>query len=310
MDSTQDQFNIAAVERQTGLSRETLRIWERRYGFPKPGRNAVGDRVFSPAEVERLLFIKRLLEMGYRPGRVVPLPLEELRALDRPAEAARGRKPPRRDTRLAEYLRLLAEARLDALQSALEHSLVRLGLAGIIRDVVAPLTEAVGEAWLKGELSVRDEHAYTELLRRFLRRTLDKLPRAPGGPRILMTTPAGELHGLGLLMAECLLVLEGADCLSLGVNLPNGEIAAAARAHRARIVALSISAAYPRRLVGGTLRDLRGLLDAEVEIWAGGLAMQHLRLPAGVTRCVKLDDLGALLEDWRRRHPGEGGLAP
>ena len=33
-------LSIAAVERDTGLSKDTLRVWERRYGFPSPGRDA------------------------------------------------------------------------------------------------------------------------------------------------------------------------------------------------------------------------------------------------------------------------------
>ena len=41
---------IAAVERDTGLSKDTLRIWERRYGFPSPQRDALGERgVATPA---------------------------------------------------------------------------------------------------------------------------------------------------------------------------------------------------------------------------------------------------------------------
>jgi hypothetical protein len=34
---------IAAVERDTGLAKDTLRVWERRYGFPQPGRDANGS---------------------------------------------------------------------------------------------------------------------------------------------------------------------------------------------------------------------------------------------------------------------------
>ena len=40
-------FAIGTVERDTGIGRDTLRIWERRYGFPTPERNDKGERVFS-----------------------------------------------------------------------------------------------------------------------------------------------------------------------------------------------------------------------------------------------------------------------
>ena len=42
-------ISIAAVERDTGLGKDTLRVWERRYGFPQPLRDAFGERVIRPS---------------------------------------------------------------------------------------------------------------------------------------------------------------------------------------------------------------------------------------------------------------------
>ncbi len=64
-------FTISAVERETGLSKDTLRAWERRYGFPKPARDARGDRRYSAVQVERLRKIKRLVDAGFRPSKVI-----------------------------------------------------------------------------------------------------------------------------------------------------------------------------------------------------------------------------------------------
>lgn len=64
-------MNIGAVERDTGLGKDTLRVWERRYGFPQPLRgNRSGERLYSSAQVERLRLIKRLIDQGHRPGRL------------------------------------------------------------------------------------------------------------------------------------------------------------------------------------------------------------------------------------------------
>jgi DNA-binding transcriptional regulator YiaG len=40
------ELPIAAVERDTGLSKDTLRVWERRYGFPQPARDGAGERLY------------------------------------------------------------------------------------------------------------------------------------------------------------------------------------------------------------------------------------------------------------------------
>jgi len=59
-------LSIAAVERDTGLSKDTLRVWEKRYGFPCPERDRQGERSYPIDQVERLRLIKRLLDVGHR----------------------------------------------------------------------------------------------------------------------------------------------------------------------------------------------------------------------------------------------------
>src|SRR3954454_64935 len=74
-------LNISAVERETGLSKDVLRMWERRYGFPKPARDENGERQYSIAEVSKLRAIKRLMDVGMRPGKIIGLSSEELGVL-------------------------------------------------------------------------------------------------------------------------------------------------------------------------------------------------------------------------------------
>ena len=74
-------FNIAAVERDTGLSKDVLRMWERRYGFPVPSRDNHGERCYPAEQVDRLRLIKRLMDQGHRPGKLIATPPDELTAL-------------------------------------------------------------------------------------------------------------------------------------------------------------------------------------------------------------------------------------
>src|ERR1700680_1665825 len=85
-------LNISAVERETGLSKDVLRVWERRYGFPKPGRDDNTERRYSPEQVAKLRVIKRLMDTGMRPGKLMHQPLAELNVL------ADTRAGPRRET--------------------------------------------------------------------------------------------------------------------------------------------------------------------------------------------------------------------
>ena len=66
----QEGLSIASVEQATGIARATLRIWERRYGFPQPGRDARGERTYPDDQVRKLRLIADLMAQGHRPGRL------------------------------------------------------------------------------------------------------------------------------------------------------------------------------------------------------------------------------------------------
>ena len=115
-----------------------------------------------------------------------------------------------------------------ALQQALANLLMKQGLQRFVLDTLTPLNRAIGDAWMRGELEVFEEHLYTEQLQVALRTAINAFPRQTGTPRVLLTTFPGEHHGVGLLMVEALLVPEAAQCISLGVQTPLDDIRRAA----------------------------------------------------------------------------------
>jgi methylmalonyl-CoA mutase cobalamin-binding subunit len=121
-----------------------------------------------------------------------------------------------------------------------------------------------------------------------LRDAIRGVPAAaqPDRPRVLLTTVPGEPHGLGLLMAEALFALDGAHCVSLGVQTPIWDIVLAASATRADIVALSFTGCMNPNHVASGLADLRGKLPHPVEIWAGGSAPVLRRRPVEGVRAI------------------------
>jgi MerR family transcriptional regulator, light-induced transcriptional regulator len=291
---------IAAVERDTGLSKDTLRIWERRYGFPQPLRDAQGERTYPPEQVEKLRLLKRLMDSGQRPGKLVPLELEALRRL---GAATRPDASPRPEV-AAQYWDLLQAHDVPGLRRQLQQSLLVLGVERFVTEHVAPMNAAVGEAWMRGELSVAQEHVYTEALQMALRQAIAGMPEAPlPAPRVLMATLPQEPHGLGLLMVEALLSVHGWRCVSLGVRVPLDDLLAAAALLRPHIVALSFTGSFNAAQVVSSLQELRRRLPAATVIWAGGsnLALQR-RLPQGVLAVRDISLLPRLVESWRQAH--------
>lgn len=302
--------SISAVERDTGLSKDTLRVWERRYGFPKPGRDSLGERSYPADQVERLRLIRRLLDAGRRPGKVVSLPIEALQALLEQGPTPTVTVANGANAELARFLELTRTHQLEDLRRALSEAVLRMGLYRFVVQLVAPLNRLVGEAWACGDFEVFEEHLYTEAIQGVLRAAIGNIPSSAGSqPRVLMSTFPAEPHGLGLLMAEALLALEGCRCLSLGVQTPIRDIALAAVAQRADIVALSFSAASSTRSALEGLVELRGRLPATIELWAGGgCVVLDRRPPAGVRVVSDLAAIGAEVARWRdQAGPGSRG---
>lgn len=296
-----DGLAIAAVERDTGLSKDTLRIWERRYGFPQPARGTLGERSYPPEQVEKLRLLKRLMDSGHRPGKLVALDLAALQRLGQRTLGAVTARASALDPAVSDLLR-----RHDVLglRRSLQQALLSLGLERFVTEHVGPLNVAVGEAWMRGELSVPQEHVYTEALQHVLRQAIGSVAEpAAGAPRVLLATLPQEAHGLGLLMAEALLSLNGCHCTALGVKVPLDGIVAAAELTRADIVALSFSGSFNVAQAMAGLEEMRRLLPAATGLWAGGTnpSLQR-KLPEHVQPVADIALLAGLLKDWRSQH--------
>jgi len=302
---------ISDVERDTGVAKETLRVWERRYDFPQPLRDSHGERSYPAEQVQKLRLVKRLIDLGFRPGKVIGFGTDQLQAM---AEAnANEAQRTRADAapELLAYLDLCRTHQMDALRRKLSQALLVMGVKSFVIDLVTPLIEEVGTAWACGRLAVFEEHLFAESLQMVMRTAIFSVPQthsqhtsAPR-PRMLLTTLPQERHGLGLLMAEALFAAEGAHTISLGVQTPVPDIVDAARSLGADIVALSLSGAMSRRQAFDGLKELRARLPPSVELWAGGNCAALYRQPPPYVTVHGLREIASAIAGWRV-HAAEG----
>lgn len=296
-------LSIAAVERDTGLSKDTLRVWERRYGFPVPARDACGERAYPIDQVERLRIIKRLMDAGHRPGRIVGQPIDALQRLGDPQgrdDACETAASPD----LRGHLDRVRSHDVQGLRRELAQAQSRMGLGRFVVEIVSPLNMLIGDAWMRGHLEIFEEHLYTESLQVVLRKAIDSVP-APGPgshPLVLLSTFPNETHAIGLLMAEALLLLEGCRCVSLGAQTPIWDTVLAATALRVDIVAIAFTSVLTPAAVVQGLTELRSKLPDSVDVWAGGAApVLHRRPTPGVTAVGSLAQIGDEVRRWKAK---------
>ena len=300
--------SIKVVSRITGLSSHLIRIWERRYGAVAPKRSGTNRRLYSDAEIERLNLLRLGTAAGHSIGNIAKLPLERLKSLVNKAEAGgavvqRLRLTARSPAQGFYDACLAAVEKLDArlLEETLDKAVVTLGHQGLLRQVVGPLAQTIGELWRTGALTAAQEHFFTAGLKVFLGHLSAQFSVPTNAPRIVVATPAGQLHELGAVIVRDAAAQIGWHTTYLGASLPAAEIAGAAVQSRAAVVALSIVYPEDDPDLAQELINLRRFLPSEVKIVAGGRAASAysetlLRIGALITEsidefCTQLDTL-------------------
>jgi methylmalonyl-CoA mutase cobalamin-binding subunit len=94
--------------------------------------------------------------------------------------------------------------------------------------------------------------------------------------RVLITTPPGELHGLGVLALHAALALEGADCVSLGTQTPVLDVVDAVNQWGIEVVTISASSALQPTAARNYVLALRRVLPEQCRLWVGGKGARAL----------------------------------
>ncbi len=265
-------FTIGALSRATGVPPDTLRTWERRYGFPKPERTDTGHRRYTQVTVERLRLVREALQLGHRAANVIHSELSTLRSLveeSRSSESADSE--PLVSLRVIDrWIELVRRFDGRGFERELRASLAALGVPSFLAMRAAPFIQALGDRWADGLIGIRHEHFASERLSEFFSRQWRPLSDACTGPAVVCATPGGERHALGLQMAAFTLALNNIRVVYLGADLPALEIAQAVTQHAARAVVLSAASGIDHPRLISECTALRGALGPQFPILAGG----------------------------------------
>ena len=272
---------IAVVAERTGLSRDVLRVWERRYSAVEPTRTPGGQRLYSDADVARFRLLALATKHGRSISQVAGIPTPELQRLVAEDEAARPAAEPVSSESAytgahAESVDVAIECTraLDgtSLDRVLRRAIAQYGPSVFLEHIVPPLMHRIGDEWHKGRLSVAHEHLASATIVALILECIHAVPETPSAPRLLVTTPSGERHAVGAALAAAAAALEGWTVVYLGVDVPAADIVAAAAATGARAVAMSVVYTDDPGFVSRELLAVRANLAARVPLLVGGVA--------------------------------------
>ncbi len=297
-DAKAPAYSIRVVSKMTGIEPETLRMWERRYDFPKPERTEGGSRLYSELDVEALNMIVRAMREGYRPGEIVGKSIAELsRIVTRSAAPEPVTTPPSLDEAFA----ALEREDVVRLRAILRQAAVLLGPSRFVTDLAHPAAVRAGQLWQAGKLHVRQEHVLSEALSAQLHLLAGSLEEPANAPVVLLTTLPGERHALGLDLVSVYLSANRVSTRVLGPDTPVDEIAQAARAYHADVVGIGVSEAAEAKQVKRDLRALLEELPRRARVWLGG---------GGAARAAIDDPSVVVVSQWAALDAAIASLGP
>ncbi len=216
---------MMAVVRETGLTPDTLRIWEHRYGVPNPKRTPGGHRLYSQSDVDTLKWLIARRDEGLSISRAVDLWKQSFEHGLAPLQlnvliGSSSHNHSDLDTLRRAWVDMCMQFNEKSAEQVLAKvfSIYPLGQACI--EVIQRGLVEINDRWYRGEASIQQVYFLSELAVRRLESLLVTAPPPARAERLLLGNPPQEQHTLGMLLLALLLRWNGWDTLYLGANLP------------------------------------------------------------------------------------------
>jgi DNA-binding transcriptional MerR regulator/methylmalonyl-CoA mutase cobalamin-binding subunit len=309
-EATVKRHPIQVVSLRTGLSKDVLRAWERRYDVVQPGRTDTGRRLYSDGDIDALRLLRKASGAGRSLKQMAQLSRADLTRLVEEDDAARElQQAEEAESAVAVGPDLLAEgtdettselvaeclAAVEALDrewlhETLSRAVVTLPPSVFVEQMIAPLMQRIGQMWWDQRLNPRHEHLASTSVRAILDQVIGALGRRGGErPHIVCATPNGQRHEIGAMLVAVTAAAASWRVTYLGADLPVEEIAAAAVALEVQGVAISLVHPDDDSELPVAISRLRQLLLPDTRLFAGGRAAPAYR--------SALEDAGAEVFD-------------
>jgi len=283
-DDRSAEYSIKAAAEASGLSVETLRAWERRYGVIEPRRSAGGHRIYTAHDVCRLRRLRETTACGHSIGKVAHLTNDQLGHLLTECAAELTHRSASH-TLVTRILRAIEAYQPQECDQAIAMAFALLPAPAVITDVLAPALHEVGSRWHRGLMSIGQERILSCAVRRKVIAILNTYSGTAKGPTVVFATLSGERHENGILMCAALAATQALEVDYLGADLPPEVIGTHAKRVAAAVVAISLVMTRETRGPERQLAALRKTLPPSIEIWVGGsgaVQLEGRKLPKGI----------------------------
>ena len=225
-------LTVAAVARRLGVAPATLRTWDRRYGLGPSQHSAGAHRRYSPADVERLERMRRLVLSGVPPAEAARVsqavgldgddPIGGAPLVDVSARQGGGHVVaiPGGTPNARGLARAAIALDADSCRSIVGETLDRRGVVWTWDHLIVPVLIGVGQKWEQSGSGIDVEHVLSEAIQAEFS---ERVSRAPA------TSPATVLHVLPMWALAAGLAERQVAMRMMGARTPAGALGQAMR---------------------------------------------------------------------------------
>ena len=230
-------YNIGVVSRMTDIPPATLRVWERRYGFPNCVRTEGGHRLYTMQEIERLRWVKEKVDAGMQARQAVraletlrdapgaePAPDINSHELEKPFTTSTPGEDSYLHTLQHRMQDTLLRHNVDDADVVFDEAMALYTPEDIMLHIISPTLRDIGMEWERGNVTVATEHLASHYLRQRLIIWMKTGPPPFDVPTTLLACAPGEYHEGGLLMFGAMLRRRRWPVAYLGQSIPLVEV--------------------------------------------------------------------------------------
>ena len=217
-------FSIKNLENLSGIKAHTLRIWEKRYNLLEPERTDTNIRRYSLDSLKRLLNVTLLYNHGFKISKIASLNEDEIPELVRSIAL----KSNSEQVAINAFKLAMINFDYDLFDTNYSEILQHHDFQYVFLNVFMPLMRELGILWQTGAISPAHEHFITNLIKQKIHLQTEALkrkkPRRTDHPLFVLFLPENEIHELGVLYLNYLILSSGYRTVFLGQSLQTSSL--------------------------------------------------------------------------------------
>ncbi len=288
-------YNLKAVLKETGITADTLRAWERRYGLPMPERTPGKHRLYSSYDIETVKWLMKRQSEGLSISHAVELWRKQIASgADPLADSAKQAVMPTNRLNLeatrSDWVNACCQFDTLKAEQILNEAFAVNSVELTCAEVMMRGLHEIGELWLKNRVSVQQEHFASAIAMRRLEALMNAAP-APSHPEsILAACPPNEWHAFPTLLLSLFLRRRGWNVIYLGANVPTDHMEETIDSVHPKLVILSAQTL----LTAVSLREMVRMLNRkEIQSAYGGRVFNYV---PGIKEVIPAHFLGNTIE--------------